>query len=106
MADLETHYVECTCKHATHTLRFTLDPDDGELYVEVQLRQYRRWHERLWMAVMYVFGHQSRYGYYDCTVLDVASYDRLHCLLSRSEEIRKAYDTRLKVLASLSMPVK
>lgn len=106
MADLETTYVDCACKHATHTLRFTLDTEDGDLYTEVQLRQYRRWYERVVMAIKYVFGHQSRYGYYDCTVLDAATYDRLHALLTRSEEIRKAYDMRLKVLASLSMPVK
>ena len=88
--DLEEHYVACACSDFNHVFRFVFDPDDGDLWLEVQLRQWRPWYKRAWIALRYAFGLQQAYGHYDVTVLKSADFARLHALLDRAEAFDRA----------------
>jgi len=92
----EFHYFTCMCGDAEHTLRFVYVPEYGDLNTEVYLRQYRRWYKRLWLAIKYVFGYQSKYGAFDCTMLQREEYDKLRDLLNRSEKRLQEIDDELK----------
>ena len=65
---MKTNYFDCSCSSADHTIRFILDNDVDypELYLEVQLNQYRNFWRRLWVGLKYIFGYESRYGHWDC----------------------------------------
>lgn len=66
------HYLECDCSTIDHLLRITLseptreDPDDVDLYTEVQLNSYHPWYQRIWLAIRYVFNDAPKYGHWDC----------------------------------------
>jgi hypothetical protein len=85
---MEKLYLECQCDCAQHTIRFTFDPSDltGEIYTEVQLNPYHPWYQRLWIALKYVFGHQSKFGAFDCTILHKEDYPKLRSLLDLSDQ--------------------
>lgn len=60
-------YTICVCTDASHTMRFVLFHSDSldpypELYVDVQLNQWRPWWSRAWYALLYVLGKRSRFG--------------------------------------------
>lgn len=82
---MERHYVDCQCSDFGHTIRFTHDPQDGEVWLEVQLRTYEPWHKRVWNALRYVFHKPVTSGHFDCTVLREEDYDRLRDLFNQSE---------------------
>lgn len=72
-----THYFDCTCGSNEHTLKFTLEKEDGELYTSVFLNQYRGFFKRLWIGIKYVFGYKCEYGHWDCWILDRDDAERL-----------------------------
>jgi len=58
-------YIECDCESSDHILRISSLKDDYYwLYVDVHLRK-RPWWERIWIAIRYIFGYQSKYGAFD-----------------------------------------
>lgn len=77
-------YVECACECGEHLLRISFDPDDGEVYVSTYLSTWHAWYARLWIAIKYVFGSQSKFGAFDCTILKPDDYPKLHELLDWS----------------------
>ena len=48
---METEYFDCQCLSAEHTLRFVLDPTDGNLWTEVYIGNSERFFTRLWRAI-------------------------------------------------------
>lgn len=81
---LKTHHVVCSCYSSEHILQFTYcdDMDDDEvLWTSVQLRQYRSIWKKLWVAIKYVLGHDSRFGAWDCTSLSVSEARKLQKFL-------------------------
>jgi hypothetical protein len=78
-----TEFFECQCYSDEHTLKFTYEPKDDELYTSVYLSQYRNFFQRVWTAVRYVFGHRSRYGHWDCFILQREDAERLRGLLDQ-----------------------
>lgn len=64
MQPLETEHFDCECYTPEHTVRFTYDPDDGDLYMSVYLWKWPFW-KRLWIGVKYIFGYTSRFGDFD-----------------------------------------
>lgn len=90
---MKTEYFECNCSSAEHTLRFVLDEEDGELYTENHLT-VAPFFKRIWKAVKYIFGHTSRYGNYDCTLIKTEDIDRLIDLLSKAKRIAKEEERR------------
>ena len=58
----------CQCDSIEHTLIATYDEqEDLEPWVSlsVHLKQYFPWYKRIWVAIKYIFGHQSNYGAFD-----------------------------------------
>jgi hypothetical protein len=80
---LEPQYFDCACYSSEHTLKFTWDDEDNEIYTEVFLRQYRNFFKRIWIAIKYIFGYKCRYGHWDCFVLQNKDAQRLKCLLDK-----------------------
>jgi len=64
-----SHYFECKCDSIEHTMRFVIDKEDKEMYIDVHLNQYRRWYETLWVGIKYIFGYKCKYGHWDVTML-------------------------------------
>lgn len=66
---LKHEYFECSCDSNEHSLRFTHDPEDDEVYITTFLSQYRSFFKRVGVAVKYVLGYKCKYGHWDCTML-------------------------------------
>lgn len=81
-----TEFFECACYSDEHTLKFSYDPDENELFASVYLNQYRHFWKRIWVAVKYVFGYRSKYGHWDCFLLRPEDADRLKALLDKLVE--------------------
>lgn len=86
---MEKHYFDCQCDCNEHVVRLVLDPADGEVWIETYLSRHHPWYQRLWIALKYVFGHQSKFGAFDCTLLRPEDYERMHDLLTRSALIKQ-----------------
>lgn len=82
----QTEFFECTCRSDEHTLKFSLDPDDGELYTSVYLHQYRSVFKRIGIALKYVLGYLCRFGHWDCFILKPQDADRLIALLQQFQQ--------------------
>jgi hypothetical protein len=91
MQSLEKHHFDCECFSDDHTFSFTFDPDEGELYLSAQMHQYRSFFKRVWVGIRYIFGYESKYGHWDCTILDERSTARLKDLCEESLAARKAF---------------
>jgi len=85
----ERTYYECQCESAEHTLRFVYDPQDNDLYTEVQLVQYRTIFQRILVAIKYIFGYECRYGHFDCTLLKPEDCNGIKALLDKVIEKSK-----------------
>lgn len=82
---MERYHFDCQCSDFQHSFRFTLDPEDGEVWLDVHLANWLPWYKRVWAALRYVFKCDRAYGHYDVTILRDEDYDRLRDLLRRSE---------------------
>lgn len=74
MKDNETLYIECDCGHNDHLFKMTYSTSMGKdwpatVFTSIQLNPVHPWYTRIWLAVRYVFGADSRYGHWDCTSL-------------------------------------
>lgn len=84
---MKREYFECECFSDEHTLTFTLDPDDGELYTSVFLKQWHPWYARLWIAIKYLFGYKCKYGHWGTWILREEDSQRLADLLAKRRSI-------------------
>lgn len=82
---METDHFDCQCSDFNHTFRVTLDPQDGDVYIDVRMNYWEPWYKRIWNAVKYVFKKDTAYGHYDVTLLREEDYDRIRDILKRSE---------------------
>jgi hypothetical protein len=80
---METEFFECACHSDEHTLKFSYDPEDNELYTSVYLCQYRNFFRHVWVAVRYVLGYRSKYGHWDCFTMQPDDALRLRGLLDK-----------------------
>jgi len=71
------HYFECKCGSTEHTLRFTFDKGNKELYTDIYLNQWRPLWKRILVGIKYIFGYKCKYGEWDCWVLNKADAKRL-----------------------------
>lgn len=77
---METHTIHCQCSSDEHHLVYRFDPDERTIYTSVYLHQYRGFWKRVWVAVKYVFGYQSKYGAWDCVDMGPEQVKQLHAL--------------------------
>jgi hypothetical protein len=56
----------CECYSTEHQMVFTYSDDDGHpmIYIHIHLNK-RPFLERIKTGIKYIFGHQSRYGFFD-----------------------------------------
>ena len=85
MAPLRYEYFDCQCHDFNHTIRLTLDPQDGDVYLDVRLNDWMPWHRRIWNAVKYIFKYDVTDGHYDVTLLREEDHDRIRDILRQSE---------------------
>ena len=57
--------------------------NENDLWIEIQLIQYRNIFQRVWIALKYIFGYQCRYGHWDCFLLKPEDCSRLKELLNK-----------------------
>ena len=89
MEPLEIDHFDCECHTPEHSIRFTYDPDDGDLYMSVFLWKWSFW-KRVWIAVKYIFGYTSRYGDFDSgPSFEKNDLSRLITLLKRSKKRKR-----------------
>ena len=77
----EFYYFDCMCSTPEHTIRLIRDPEEGTVWMEVHLTQWRSVFKRIWVAVAYVFGYRCRYGNWDTTELHPADAERMIALM-------------------------
>lgn len=87
--DLEHSYFECRCTDFGHVFRLTLDPDDGDLYLDVNLDCYLPWYKRMWVAIKYVFGYHHSCASYDSTIIKYEDLPRMKDIFDRSEQLTR-----------------
>jgi hypothetical protein len=59
-------------------------------YTSVYLHHYQSFLKRIWIAIKYVFGYRSKYGHWDCFIMQPKDAERLRSLLDRLVEDAKA----------------
>jgi hypothetical protein len=85
IAPLEAQHFECACHSPEHTLSFSWDDEENEIYTQVFLRSYHNFFWRVWAAIKYVFGYKCRYGHWDCFIMQSKDAQRLKDLLNKLE---------------------
>jgi hypothetical protein len=60
----------CACHSPEHQLLTEYDEEYEEVNIQVHLVTYRGFFKRLQRAFMYLFGYKSRYGDWDCIILN------------------------------------
>ena len=83
------HYIECACGDVEHILRVVEDPDDSVMYVETCLSDHHSFLQRLWIAIKHVFGHKSKYGMFECTLLDPEQQEELVKIITQHKQKHK-----------------
>jgi hypothetical protein len=74
-------YLECMCESADHVIRITGNLDDNQLVIETQLKQYHNIFQRMWLAMKYIVGYESKCGHWDVTILDMNTMKELNTIL-------------------------
>ena len=87
-SNFEKHHFDCNCTSDEHTFSFVHDSSDGELYLSVFLNKYG-FFRRAWTGLKFILGYKSKYGHWDCVVLDKESTERLRDLCNDSLVIEK-----------------
>jgi len=92
-----TQFFECQCLSNEHTIKFSLDEEDGTIYTSVYLNSWYPWYYKIWIALKYMFGYTSRLGHWDCSLLKTEDHPRLLALIAKSSLIQaEKLKTRLE----------
>jgi hypothetical protein len=79
-------YYDCQCSCLDHVIRFTIDPYDGDIWLEVKMNKFK-WYERLLIAVKYIFGF-SNTSHYEETLLRHEDFKEIKELFDLSDRTR------------------
>jgi len=93
MEHLQSEFFECECSSDEHTLKFTFNTEEKEIYTLVYLHQYHKFWERIWIAIKYVFGYKCKYGHWDCFVMKYKDVDRMKQLLEEYNKEESTFET-------------
>src|SRR5271169_3680025 len=83
---LEHEFFVCSCMSPEHTIRWTRDPEDNQVYIYVYLAPLTFW-RRLWTGLKYICGYQCRYGAFDEFILDNSDAIRLEEMAGKVKHI-------------------
>lgn len=69
---IKRQYLDCACSTLDHTFAVNVDTSDDHLplWIDFHLCMWRPWYKRIWLAIKYIFGYQSKFGHYDTVCLD------------------------------------
>lgn len=93
----ERHYIECACDSPEHLLRiayFSDEPD--EIYLDTPLNFNYSFFKRIWLAIKYIFGYRSRYGFYQEFVLTPERVIGLRDELNKFLELNSQKDAKIE----------
>ncbi len=82
------YYFECMCAHEEHTIKFTLDKEEKEIYTSVFLASHRNFFVRIFLGIKYIFGGKSRYGQFGNWSLSTHDADRIERMLNMLKEFK------------------
>lgn len=82
-----SYHLECSCNSDEHELKFTIEAEEGYIYISTFLNHYRPWYKRAWVAIKYIFGYKCKYGHFDNTLLDSKGVLQLKHIISEYERI-------------------
>jgi hypothetical protein len=76
-------FIECDCHSDEHTIKIERSMEDGqpEICISVQLSRTKGFFGRVIAATKYVFGHECRFGHWDCTSLNTEGQRQLASML-------------------------
>lgn len=86
---MQHEYLTCQCRDLDHTIRLTLDDEEGDVMLEVRLNRCKSFWKRLIEAFLYVFlpmRFEKVINYHD-VLLRQNDYDKIRMMLADSEEI-------------------
>jgi hypothetical protein len=75
----EILYVNCS-----YQLLISRNREEKEIFVQIHLTSYENVFKRILTAIKYIFGYKSRYGSWDCVVLDEKTQKELVKFLTLS----------------------
>ena len=66
-----THYFECACGSAEHTIRFTLDKEDEPpmIFGDIYLDQFIPWYKRIFVAIKYILRIPPQNCHFDSWIM-------------------------------------
>jgi hypothetical protein len=100
--DFKPSYVECDCGSAEHTVRITSDVEFQSLYIETCLANHSNFFVRVWEAIKYILGYKSKYGMFDCCVLDSDKVNEfLRYILTHKLQCEKDQTSAVKIKKAL-----
>lgn len=91
MQQIQTEYFECACHDNEHLLIINYDPEYGDIWVDVHLKNYP-WYMRLWIAIKYIFGYKTKYGCFSTWMMNNKDAQKMIDLINKKE----AFDEQQK----------
>jgi len=85
---MEFKYLTCKCGDFMHTVRFTLDTEDGELWIETHMNHELPWYMRAWVALRYVLAMPTKYGHFDVSMIEPKDVGDLRDMLDCAEALQ------------------
>ena len=96
MENLDRDIFICDCHSLEHQYALWYDEDYNQVYMEPHLVS-KPWYKRIWTAIKYIFGHKSRYGDFDDTIIKIKDMPRIKEYLDKAmEEDEKREDENQK----------
>ena len=89
VSNYSVEYIECSCQSSEHLIKFHLDEDDGDIFLDFHLASWLPWYGRVWHAFKYIFGYQSKYGAFDSFLLKNEDVDRILKLLTHQQKLKR-----------------
>jgi len=80
---IKHEHFDCICSDFNHTIRFSYDPSDNELWLEVRLSREPNIFKRILNAIRYAFNIENGYGEYDVWILNNYDKERLIKILEK-----------------------
>ena len=71
----------CHCNSPEHQFILSYDSEEKEIYITPYLSSYLSFWKRIILAIKYIFGYRSKYGHWDCIILNTKEIKRLYLLL-------------------------
>jgi hypothetical protein len=89
MNDEAKFHLDCDCGSPDHLISFCFTVGDnydiGTIHTQIQMHPGLAWYQRIWAAIKYVFGAESRFGHWDCTVMDYPKLVALNKWLAEAQ---------------------